>query len=150
MPTTRARRRSRARDATAAGGVVVRGSGDSLEVVVAGRDADRTWVFPKGTPDTGETIEETALREVREESGLDVSIVRPIGTIDYWFAVPGERVHKLVHFFLMTANGGDLSRHDHEYDEVRWVPVAEARRLLTYDTYREMLERAVEAAREAA
>lgn len=150
MPTTRARRPSRVRDATAAGGVVVRGSGDGLEVVVAGREADRTWVFPKGTPDGGETIEETALREVREESGLDVSIVRPIGTIEYWFAGPGERVHKLVHFFLMTAHGGDLSRHDHEYDEVRWVPVALARRLLTYDTYREMLDRAIEAAREAA
>ena len=150
MPTTRARRPSRVRDATAAGGVVVRGSGEGLEVVVAGREADRTWVFPKGTPDGGETIEQTALREVREESGLDVSIVRPIGTIEYWFAAPGERVHKLVHFFLMTAHGGDLSRHDHEYDEVRWVPVAEARRLLTYDTYRQMLDRAIEAARAAA
>ena len=150
MPTTRARRPSRVRDATAAGGVVVRGSGEGLEVVVAGREADRTWVFPKGTPDGGETIEQTALREVREESGLDVSIVKPIGTIEYWFAVPGERVHKLVHFFLMTAHGGDLSRHDHEYDEVRWVPVAEARRLLTYDTYRQMLDRAIEAARAAA
>lgn len=150
MPTTRARRPSRVRDATAAGGVVVRGSGEGLEVVVAGREADRTWVFPKGTPDGGETIEQTALREVREESGLDVSIVKPIGTIEYWFAVPGERVHKLVHFFLMTAHGGDVSRHDHEYDEVRWVPVALARRLLSYDTYRQMLDRAIEAAREAA
>ncbi len=68
MPTTRARRPSRVRTATAAGGVVMRGAGDELEVVLAGRDSDRTWVFPKGTPDKGETIEETALREVREES----------------------------------------------------------------------------------
>jgi 8-oxo-dGTP pyrophosphatase MutT (NUDIX family) len=150
MPTTRARRGSRVRDAIAAGGVVLRGPGDQLEVVIAGRESDRTWVFPKGTPDRGETIEETAIREVREESGLDVEIIRPIGAIDYWFAVPGERVHKIVHFFLMRSSGGDLSRHDHEYDDVRWVPVAEARRLLTYDTYRDMLERAIAAAREAA
>lgn len=150
MPTARARRTSRVRDSLAAGGVVLRGSGDDLEVVIAGRDSDRSWVFPKGTPDRGETIEETALREVREESGLDVEIVRPIGAIDYWFALPGQRVHKIVHFFLMTSRGGDLSRHDHEYDDVRWVPVAEARRLLTYQTYRDMLDRAVEAAREAA
>jgi len=150
MPTTRARRPSRVRTATAAGGVVVRGTGDHLEVVLAGRDSDRTWVFPKGTPDAGETIEQTALREVREESGLDVDIVRPIGVIEYWFAVPGERVHKFVHFFLMRPLGGDVSRHDHEYDDVRWVPVTEARRMLTYDTYREMLDRAVAAAREAA
>ena len=150
MPTTRARRTPRVRDAIAAGGVVMRGSEDAREVIVAGRESDRTWVFPKGTPDRGETIEETALREVREESGLDVDIVRPIGTIDYWFAVPGERVHKIVHFFLMRPRGGDVSRHDHEYDEVRWVPVAEARRMLTYDTYRDMLDRAIDAAREAA
>ncbi len=150
MASTRARRPSRVRTATAAGGVVLRGSGDVAEVVLAGRDSDRTWVFPKGTPDPGETIEETALREVREETGLEVEIVRPIGVIDYWFAVPGERVHKLVHFFLMRARGGDVSLHDHEYDDVRWVPVTDARRLLTYDTYREMLDRAVEAAREVA
>ena len=150
MPTTRARRASRVRDAVAAGGVVLRGSGDALEVVVAGRTSDHTWVFPKGTPDPGETIEETALREVREESGLEVEILRPLGTIDYWFAIPGERVHKIVHFFLMRAHGGDVSRHDHEYDDVRWVTVSDARRLLTYDTYRNMLDRAVDAAREAA
>jgi 8-oxo-dGTP pyrophosphatase MutT (NUDIX family) len=150
MPTTRARRATRVRDALAAGGVVLRGEGDDIEVVIAGRDSDRTWVFPKGTPDGGETIEETAIREVREESGLDVEIVRPIGAIDYWFAVPGERVHKIVHFFLMRPQGGDVSRHDHEYDDVRWVPVADARRMLTYDTYRDMLERAIAASREAA
>ncbi len=150
MPTTRARRTARVRDAMAAGGVVLRGAGDALEVIIAGRESDRTWVFPKGTPDGGETIEETALREVREESGLDVDIVRPIGTIDYWFAVPGERVHKIVHFFLMRSSGGDTSRHDHEYDDVRWVTVADARRMLTYDTYRDMLDRAIDAAREAA
>jgi 8-oxo-dGTP pyrophosphatase MutT (NUDIX family) len=129
--------------------VVTRGIGDELEVVLTGRTSDGTWVFPKGTPDAGESIEETALREVREESGLDVEIVRPIGVLDYWFAVPGERVHKFVHFFLMHARGGDVSRHDHEYDQVRWVPVSEARRLLTYDTYREMLDRAVDAERAA-
>ena len=129
---------------------MLRGAGEQLEVIVAGRDSDRTWVFPKGTPDRGETIEETALREVREESGLDVEIVRSIGTIDYWFAVPGERVHKIVHFFLMRSRGGDVSRHDHEYDDVRWVSIADARRMLTYDTYRDMLERAISAAREAA
>ncbi len=150
MASTRARRPSRVRTAVAAGGVVVRGVGDDLEVVLAGRDSDRTWVFPKGTPADGETTEETAVREVREETGLEVRIVRPLGTIEYWFAVPRERVHKVVHFFLMTAHGGDTSRHDHEYDDVRWVLVAEARRLLSFDTYRDMLERAVAARREAA
>jgi len=149
MATTRARRPSRVRTARAAGGVVTRGQGDALEVVLAGRDSDHTWVFPKGTPDRDESVEETAIREVREETGLDVEIVAPIGVIDYWFAVPNERVHKVVHFFLMRGIGGDVSRHDHEYDHVRWVSVPEARRLLSFDTYREILDRAIEAARSA-
>ena len=86
---------------------MTRGAGDDLEVVLTGRTSDGIWVFPKGTPDRGESIEETALREVREETGLDVSIVAPIGVTDYWFAVPGERVHKFVHFFLMRAELGE-------------------------------------------
>jgi 8-oxo-dGTP pyrophosphatase MutT (NUDIX family) len=150
MPAARSRRPTKVRTTTAAGGVVMRGTGDDAEVVLTGRTSDGTWVFPKGTPDPGETIEETALREVREETGLDAAIVAPIGVTDYWFAVPGERVHKFVHFFLMRPLGGDLSRHDQEYDDVRWVPVREARRMLSYETYREVLDRAIDAARAAA
>ncbi len=131
----------RVRDAVAAGGVVIRRGDRGDEVVIAGREG--MWVLPKGTPDPDERIEETATREVREETGLDVRIVRPLGTIEYWFALPRRRVHKTVHFFLMEALGGDTSRHDHEYEEVRWVPVEDAKRLLTFDTYREMLERAL-------
>ncbi len=127
----------------AAGGVVTRRGERGLEVVLAGREG--TWVLPKGTPDGDERVEETAVREVREETGLDVRIVRPLGAIEYWFALPRRRVHKVVHFFLMEAVGGDLGRHDHEYEEVRWVPVDEARRLLSFDTYREMLDRALAA-----
>ena len=143
MPSLRARRPSRVRNAIAAGGVVMREHAGTREVVVAGRHADDTWVFPKGTPDRGEEIEDTAVREVREETGLNVRIVQPLGTIEYWFASPGERVHKLVHFFLMEPTGGDLSAHDHEYDEVRWFPVEEARRRLSFDTYRDILDRAL-------
>jgi len=91
----------------------------------------------------GETIEETALREVREETGLLVRILRPLGDMEYWFAAGGERVHKLVTFFVMEAIGGDVSLHDHEYDLVRWVSVGEARQMLTFDTYRDVLDRAI-------
>jgi len=150
MPSIRSRRPGRVRNAVAAGGVVVREREGKREVVLTGRHSDGTWVFPKGTPDKGEEIEDTALREVEEETGLKVRILRDIGTTDYWFAAPGERVHKFVHFFLMEPTGGDTSEHDHEYDEVRWVPADEARRLLSFDTYREILDRALAAASEAA
>ena len=136
-------RRPPKRDLVAAGGVVLRHTERGTEVVLAGRDG--TWVLPKGTPDGAEGIEDTATREVREETGLDARIVRSLGTIEYWFALPRQRIHKVVHFFLMEPLGGDLDRHDHEYQEVRWVPVEEARRLLTFDTYREMLDRALTA-----
>ena len=143
-------RRVRSRLATAAGGVVVRRGAAGPEVVLAGRIADGSWVFPKGTPDPGETVEETALREVREETGLAVRIIRPLGSMEYWFAAGGERVHKVVHFFVMEATGGDLAHHDAEYDVVRWVPAAEARLMLTFETYRGVLDRALDEAAEAA
>ena len=145
----RPRRLGRVRSAVAAGGVVLRGADDDLEVALAGRRNDGSWVFPKGTPDRDESIEETALRETEEETGLKVRILESLGQMEYWFAAGGERVHKFVHFYLMEPVGGDVSLHDHEYDEVRWVPVAEARRMLSFETYREVLDRAL-AARAAA
>src|SRR2546423_11999009 len=96
MPSIRSRRPGRVRNAVAAGGVVVREREGKREVVLTGRHADGTWVFPKGTPDKGEEIEDTALREVEEETGLKVRILGDLGTTDYWFAAPGERVHKFV------------------------------------------------------
>jgi 8-oxo-dGTP pyrophosphatase MutT (NUDIX family) len=147
MSTTRDRARRpaplRRRSATAAGGVVLRGGDHGLEVALLGRARDGSWVFPKGTPAPDESLEATALREVREETGLDVRITAPIGTMSYSFAASGERVHKTVHFFLMEPVGGDVSLHDAEYDEVRWVGVPEARRMLTFDTYRDVLDRAL-------
>ena len=144
MDTPR-RGRRRVRSALAAGGVVYRHGADGLEVALAGRRSDGTWVFPKGQPDGDETIEETALREVREETGLQVRAISPLGQVEYWFAAGPERVRKAVHFYLMEAIGGDTSLHDHEYDEVRWVPVREARRMLSFETYREILDRALAA-----
>ncbi|HVR88069.1 MAG TPA: NUDIX hydrolase [Candidatus Limnocylindria bacterium] len=149
MSTTRDRARRiapfRVRSAAAAGGVVVRDGEHGVEVALLGRTNDGSWVLPKGTPAEGETAEETALREVREETGLEVRIQVPIGSMSYSFAATGLRVHKTVHFFLMEPVGGDISLHDAEYDEVRWVRVADARRMLSFDTYRDVLDRALAA-----
>ncbi len=141
----RARPPLRQRTATAAGGVVRREGEHGTEVALLGRMNDGSWVFPKGTPTPGESLEATALREVREETGLDVRIVRPLGEMTYSFVAGGERIHKVVHFFLMEAVGGHPSLHDAEYDEVRWVTIPDARRMLTFDTYREVLDRALAA-----
>lgn len=105
------------------------------------------WALPKGTPDSGETIEETALRETREETGLQVEIERPLRAIRYYFVRGSTRYHKTVHFFLMRAVGGSTEAHDAEFDEVRWVSVEEAGALLNHVTERSVVEEAAAALR---
>ena len=131
--------------ATSAGGIVIRFTAGSPELVVGRRRRDRdgvTWTLPKGTPNPAETTEETALREVREETGLDVRIVRPFDSIAYSFIQGRTRIHKTVHYFLMVPAGGDLGRHDHEFDEVRWIGFDEAATLLSFETERALVARA--------
>jgi 8-oxo-dGTP pyrophosphatase MutT (NUDIX family) len=132
------------RAAVSAGGVVYRVREGRPEIVLVARPVTNLWALPKGTPNPGESLEETALREVSEETGLEVSIVEPISEIAYSFHVTDGRVRidKVVHHFLMTATGGDVSRHDHEYDLVSWYGVTEALRLMTYDNERTVVERA--------
>ncbi|HEU0244465.1 MAG TPA: NUDIX hydrolase, partial [Candidatus Limnocylindrales bacterium] len=135
--------------ATSAGGIVIRFVDEGPQLVVGKRKRDGdgvTWTLPKGTPNPRETTEETALREVREESGLDVRIVRRFDSIEYWFVQGRTRIHKTVHYFLMAPSGGDLARHDHEFDEVRWISFDDAATLLTFETERDLVARAGAAA----
>jgi len=135
--------------ATSAGGIVIRFVEGSPQLVVGKRKRERdgmTWTLPKGTPNPPETTEETAVREVREESGLDVRIVRPFESIHYAFQQGRTRIQKTVHYFLMIPTGGDLGRHDHEFDEVRWIGFDEAATLLSFETERALVARAAAAA----
>jgi 8-oxo-dGTP pyrophosphatase MutT (NUDIX family) len=139
--------RLRTSTATSAGGVVVRFQDGIPSLVVGARRRERdgfTWTLPKGTPNPGETREETALREVAEETGLEVRITDVLDSIEYWFVQRGTRIHKTVHYFLMEPTGGDLDRHDHEFDEVRWVAFDEAGTLLSFETERALVARAAE------
>jgi len=134
--------------ATSAGGIVVRFEEGVPYLVVGSRRRDRgivTWTLPKGTPNAGESREQTAIREVREETGLLVRITGPLDSIEYWFVQGGVRIHKTVHYFLMDAVGGDLSQHDHEFESVRWVSFEAAPDLLTFETERALVARAGQA-----
>ncbi|MFB3119130.1 MAG: NUDIX hydrolase [Stenotrophomonas maltophilia] len=104
------------------------------------------WSLAKGTPDAGETLEETALREVREETGLDVEMQAPIKSIDYWFAdrAGDVRYHKTVHFYLMVPVGGDTSLHDPEFDVVEWFSSDRALEVLQYANEVQVLRQALE------
>lgn len=140
--------RLRQASATSAGGIVI-GFPDGVPSLVVGkrrRDRDGvTWTLPKGTPLAHETREQTALREVAEETGLDVRIVRPFESIEYWFHQAGTRIHKTVHYFLMVSTGGDLARHDREFETVRWISFDDAMHLLTFETERALVQRAASA-----
>jgi 8-oxo-dGTP pyrophosphatase MutT (NUDIX family) len=148
-PTLLARRRSVARlrstTATSAGGIVVRFVDGMPQLVVGIRPRERegmTWTLPKGTPIPGESLEETAVREVGEETGLEVRITGPLTTISYTFVQSGTRIHKTVHYFLMEPTGGDLSRHDHEFLDVRWLTFPEAESVLSFETERSLVAHA--------
>lgn len=114
-----------------------------LFIALCGRTRSRIWALPKGTPDAGETIEETALREVREETGLEVEIEAPLGEIEYWFSRSSERIHKRVHFYLMGERGGRFEDHDPEFDVVEWFSATDALDVLTYPTEAEVVRRAL-------
>jgi 8-oxo-dGTP pyrophosphatase MutT (NUDIX family) len=137
--------RLRSATATSAGGIVTRRDRGRTQIVVGRRRRDRdgvTWTLPKGTPDQAETTEQTALREVAEETGLEVRITGPLDSIHYTFVQRGTRIAKTVHYFLMEPVGGDLSRHDREFDEVRWIDLEEAPAILTFPTERALVEKA--------
>lgn len=140
--------RLRGSTATSAGGIVVRYEDGQAWFVVGSRRRERdsrTWTLPKGTPDAGETTEETALREVTEETGLEVRITGPLDSIEYDFVQSGRKIHKTVHYFLMEPTGGALDRHDHEFDEVRWIRFDEAPSTLTFETERALVAKAAAA-----
>jgi 8-oxo-dGTP diphosphatase len=124
---------------TSFGGVVMRG-GDVLVITPAGR---RVTTLPKGGPNAGETPEQTAVREVREETGVTAAVREPLGDVTYWYRRGGRRVFKTVHFFLCDFVSGSTDDHDHEVDDARWLALEEARRQLSYPGERALIERAL-------
>src|SRR5690242_3862252 len=91
-----------------------------VEIALVGRSNAGIWALPKGTPQAGETIEQVAVREVQEETGLQVRLIGYVGSISYSFVREQVRYHKQVRHFLFEAIGGDMALHDHEYDLVEW------------------------------
>ena len=134
------------REWISAGGVAFRDVEGRKDIAVIRSARESRWQLPKGIIDPGETEEQAALREVREEAGINCELIRKIDAIDYWYvdrwSSEPVRVHKYVHFFLMRYASGEISDHDHEVDEVRWAPLAEAVELLAFPAEQKIVEKA--------
>jgi 8-oxo-dGTP pyrophosphatase MutT (NUDIX family) len=131
---------------TSAGGLVIDNIDRPREEQVAAligrvdRRGRMLWSLPKGHIELGETAEQTAIREVAEETGIQGSVLAALGRIDYWFVTDGRRVHKTVHHYLMRCSGGELSDEDVEVAEVAWVPIPELPSRLAYADERKLAE----------
>lgn len=106
------------------------------------------WQLPKGTVDQDESNEDAALREVREEAGIEAELLAPLDRIEYWFYASrsGQKVrfHKYVYFYLMRYCSGDVADHDHEVEEARWVEINHAIEMLAFESEKEMVRKARE------
>ena len=134
------------------GGIVFKNEGNETQIVICGRQQEDEWLWglPKGTPNPHETNQETAIREVTEETGLQVSVKTLIGSINYSFIRVSDQVlcHKIVYFYLMEAIGGSFENHDHEFDEVKWVGATECLQVLTHQNEINMVNQAINVIRE--
>ena len=138
--------RMETRDQVSAGGVAYRLSGGETEIAIILTNPERRWQLPKGMIDPGETPEQAAKREVREEAGVETELLENIDSTEYWFVASHggtrSRIHKTVHWFLLRYISGEVSDHDHEVTEARWVPIAEALKMLAFKNEREIVEKA--------
>ena len=123
-----------------AGGVVVRGQ-ECVVIVPTRRAADGSKVLalPKGHPENGESGSDAALREIREETGIEARLIEKLGDVRYWYQRDGKRIAKVVSFFLFEHVAGEPGGDPFEVEEARWVSLEEAERDLSYRGEREMV-----------
>ncbi len=136
------------KDQVSAGGVAFRRVDSKVEIAIVSVKPSLRWQLPKGIVDPGETFELTALREVREEAGIETELNQLIETVQYWYqrVQYGKhiRYHKYVHFYLLSYKSGDVKDHDHEIAESRWVSFDEALEMLAFKSERDVVEKARE------
>ncbi|MDQ6717316.1 MAG: NUDIX hydrolase [Gemmatimonadota bacterium] len=131
---------------TSAGGVVFKRAGGETLVALVCVGQHTRWQLPKGLVEKGESAEAAAVRETREEAGVEGVVEAPLETIEYWYVGAHEgkqvRFHKVVHFFLLKYLSGDVTDHDDEVNDARWIPIGEAREMLAFSSEKKVLAKA--------
>ena len=131
-----------------AGGVAFRKQDGRIDVALISVGEENRWQLPKGLVDKGESTEDAAIREVREEAGIDTEIVTRIDKVEYWYfwKENGQRIryHKFVYFYLLRYKSGDVRNHDHEVNEARWVDIDDAIKMLAFDNEKKIMAKAKE------
>lgn len=129
-----------------AGGVLFRKVNGQIEIVLIATHGGKVWGLPKGLVEGGENLARTAHREVEEETGLTGKILKKIDSIHYWYSgkegTQTTYYFKIAYFFLMELTGGDIAKHDHEVDEVRWLPIEAALTKATYPGEQNIIHKA--------
>jgi 8-oxo-dGTP diphosphatase len=131
-----------------AGGVTFRRHKDCLEIALISVGPDRRWQLPKGIVDDGESTEDAAIREVREETGLETELIKLIDKIEYWYYSKnrGQRVrfHKFVYFYLLRYLTGNTENHDQEVNEALWIEIDQACSMAAFKTEKQIIQQAKE------
>lgn len=129
-----------------AGGVAFRKQDGRIDVALISVGEENRWQLPKGLVDKGESTEDAALREVREEAGIETEIMTRIDKVEYWYfwKENGQRIryHKFVYFYLLRYKAGDVRDHDHEVNDARWVDIDDAIEMLAFDNEKKIMEKA--------
>lgn len=130
-----------------AGGVVFKVEKDSIFILVSQHSFHHGWVFPKGLIGDKDHIkdekkEDTAIREVKEETGAEGEILQELTPVTYWYVMDGVKRKKTVYYFLMRYTGGDITVHDHEMEAVEWLPIQEVETRLTYKSDKDVFKEA--------
>lgn len=124
-----------------AGGIVFNNKG---QVLLTKHSQNKHWSFPKGLIDPGQTSQEAAIREVKEEGGVEAEIIERLGYNKYVYTLNGEKIFKVVTYFLMKYVSGDPKDHDFEVEEAGWYSPEEALKQLTFSQDKELLKKASE------
>jgi len=128
-----------------AGGVVIKRQDNKTYILVAQHSQHHGWVFPKGLIGDhfkNESKEETAIREVKEETGILGKIIKPLTPVEFWFELDGEKIKKTTYYFLMEYILGDTKEHDFEMENVEWIRLNEVEKRLTYQSDKKVFKEA--------